>query len=64
MSGRGTFASSMAVTRVPKLTDASILKVFDNGPSYMPSYKDQLTNDEKCHLVEWLRSRFGGGVAP
>ena len=51
-------------TRVPALSDEAILKAIDDGPSYMPSFKDKLSDDEKRSLVAWLRSRFGGGSAP
>jgi mono/diheme cytochrome c family protein len=56
----GANAPSLA-TRVPTLTDDAILKAINDGPSYMPSFKDKLTDDEKRSLVAWLRSRFGGG---
>jgi mono/diheme cytochrome c family protein len=51
-------------TRIPTLSDEAILKAINDGPSYMPSFKDKLTEDEKQSLVTWLRSRFGGGSPP
>jgi mono/diheme cytochrome c family protein len=44
--------------RVPKLTDDGILKAIDEGPSYMPSFKDKLTEQEKRDIIAWLRERF------
>jgi mono/diheme cytochrome c family protein len=61
--GSGANGPSLAAL-VPVLTDDAILKAINDGPSYMPSFKDKLTDDEKRSLVAWLRSRFGGGNAP
>jgi len=44
--------------RVPKLSDEAILKAINEGPSYMPSFKDDLTETEKQQIVAWLRERF------
>ena len=44
--------------RVPKLTDDEILKAINEGPSYMPSFKDTLTDPEKREIIAWLRERF------
>lgn len=44
--------------RVPNLTDEGILAAINNGPSYMPSYKDDLTETEKREIITWLRQRF------
>jgi mono/diheme cytochrome c family protein len=44
--------------RVPRLTDDAILKAIDDGPSYMPSFKDKLTEGEKREVIAWLRERF------
>ena len=43
---------------VPKLTDEGLLAILNEGPSYMPSYRDDLTDAEKRELVSWLRQRF------
>jgi mono/diheme cytochrome c family protein len=45
--------------RVPKLSDEGLLSAINEGPSYMPSYRDDLTDAEKRELVSWLRQRFG-----
>lgn len=44
---------------VPKLSDSEILAAINDGPSYMPSYKDELTEAEKREILAWLRQRFG-----
>ncbi|MEI9949338.1 MAG: cytochrome c [Pseudomonadota bacterium] len=46
--------------RVPKLSDAAILQAINDGPSYMPSFKNKLTDAEKHEIIAWLRQRFGG----
>jgi mono/diheme cytochrome c family protein len=55
--GRGANGPNLA-ERVPKLSDAAILKAIDEGPSYMPSFKDKLTAAEKRDIIAWLRERF------
>jgi mono/diheme cytochrome c family protein len=55
--GRGANGPNLA-ERVPKLTDEAILKAIDEGPSYMPSFKDKLTEGEKRDIIAWLRQRF------
>jgi mono/diheme cytochrome c family protein len=47
--------------RVPKLSDDAILKAIDDGPGYMPSFKDKLTAAEKQEIIAWLRERFKSG---
>ncbi len=56
--GKGANGPNLA-ERVPKLSDAAILKAIDDGPSYMPSFKDKLSSVEKQELIDWLRQRFG-----
>jgi mono/diheme cytochrome c family protein len=55
--GRGANGPNLA-ERVPKLSDEAILKAIDEGPSYMPSFKDKLTASEKRDIIAWLRERF------
>jgi hypothetical protein len=58
-NGDGTGANGPNLAeRVPKLSDEAILKAIDEGPSYMPSFKDKLTAGEKRDIVAWLRERF------
>jgi Cytochrome C oxidase, cbb3-type, subunit III len=58
-NGDGTGANGPNLAeRVPKLTDDAILHAIDTGPSYMPSFKDRLTDGEKREIVAWLRERF------
>lgn len=57
--GNGANGPNLA-ERVPKLSDAGILRAIDDGPSYMPSFKDKLTQPEKQEIIAWLRHRFGG----
>jgi mono/diheme cytochrome c family protein len=58
--GRGANGPNLAEL-VPKLSDEAILKAIDEGPSYMPSFKDKLTASEKRDIIAWLRERFKGG---
>ena len=44
--------------RVPKLSDDGILKAINEGPSYMPSFRNDLTEQEKRDIIAWLRERF------
>jgi mono/diheme cytochrome c family protein len=55
--GRGANGPNLA-ERVPKMTDDDILKAINEGPSYMPSFKDKLTDAEKHEIIAWLRERF------
>jgi mono/diheme cytochrome c family protein len=58
-NGDGTGANGPNLAeRVPKLSDEAILKAIDEGPSYMPSFKDKLTASEKRDIIAWLRERF------
>jgi mono/diheme cytochrome c family protein len=58
-NGDGTGANGPNLgERVPKLSDEAILKAIDEGPSYMPSFKDKLTATEKRDIITWLRERF------
>ena len=58
-NGDGTGANGPNLAeRVPKLSDEAILKAIDEGPSYMPSFKDELTASEKRDIIAWLRERF------
>ena len=58
-NGDGTGANGPNLAeRVPKLSDDAILKAIDEGPSYMPSFKDTLTAEEKREILAWLRQRF------
>ncbi len=58
-NGDGTGANGPNLAeRVPKLSDEAILKAIDEGPSYMPSFKDKLTAGEKRDIIAWLRERF------
>jgi mono/diheme cytochrome c family protein len=58
-NGDGTGANGPNLAeRVPKLSDEAILKAIDEGPSYMPSFKDKLTANEKRGIIAWLRERF------
>jgi mono/diheme cytochrome c family protein len=58
-NGDGTGANGPNLAeRVPKLSDEAILKAIDEGPSYMPSFKDKLTPSEKRDIISWLRERF------
>lgn len=57
--GKGANGPNLA-ERIPKLSDEAILKAINDGPSYMPSFKDKLTEDEKKSLVQWMRASFGG----
>jgi mono/diheme cytochrome c family protein len=58
-NGDGTGANGPNLAeRVPKLSDEAILKAIDEGPSYMPSFKDKLTATEKRDIIAWLRERF------
>jgi mono/diheme cytochrome c family protein len=58
-NGDGTGANGPNLAeRVPKLSDDAILKAIDEGPSYMPSFKDKLTAEEKREIIAWLRQRF------
>jgi mono/diheme cytochrome c family protein len=57
--GRGANGPNLA-ERVPKLSDDAILKAINEGPSYMPSFKDKLTDGEKRDIIAWLRERFKG----
>jgi mono/diheme cytochrome c family protein len=58
-NGDGTGANGPNLAeRVPKLSDEAILKAIDDGPSYMPSFKDKLTDNEKREIIAWLRQRF------
>ena len=55
--GRGANGPNLA-ERVPKLSDAAILKAINEGPSYMPSFQDKLSDTEKREIIAWLRERF------
>ncbi len=55
--GKGANGPNLA-ERVPKLSDDAILKAINEGPSYMPSFKDKLTDAEKRDIIAWLRERF------
>ncbi|MEI9937744.1 MAG: cytochrome c [Pseudomonadota bacterium] len=57
--GKGANGPNLA-ERVPKLSDAAILHAIDSGPSYMPSFKNKLSDAEKHEIIAWLRRRFGG----
>lgn len=57
--GTGSGRGPNLAERVPKLTDEAISRAIDEGPGFMPSFKDELTAKEKADLVAWLRSRFG-----
>jgi mono/diheme cytochrome c family protein len=57
--GKGANGPNLA-ERVPKLSDAAILHAINEGPSYMPSFKDKLNDAEKHEIIAWLRQRFGG----
>jgi cytochrome c551 len=54
---RGANGPNLA-ERVPKMSDDEILKAINEGPSYMPSFKDKLTDVEKHEIIAWLRERF------
>ncbi len=56
--GKGANGPNLA-ERVPKLSDAAILRAINDGPSYMPSFKDKLSDVEKHEIIAWLRQRFG-----
>ena len=58
---RGANGPNLGV-RVPKLSDDAILKAINEGPSYMPSFKDKLTDTEKREIIAWLRERFKATV--
>jgi mono/diheme cytochrome c family protein len=53
-SGRGPNLGD----RVPKLSDDQVMKAIDEGPGWMPAFKDKLNETEKKQLVAWLRARF------
>jgi mono/diheme cytochrome c family protein len=57
--GKGANGPDLA-KRVPKLSDAAIKRAINDGPSYMPSFKDKLTDAEEQEITVWLRQRFGG----
>ena len=56
--GRGANGPNLG-ERVPKLSDSEILSAINEGPSYMPSYNEDLSEAEKRDLIAWLRQRFG-----
>lgn len=53
----GTWGPSFKNT--PRLSDAAVLRVIDEGPGIMPPYKDALSLAEKQEIVSWLRETFG-----
>jgi mono/diheme cytochrome c family protein len=46
--------------RVPNLSDEEIMKAVNEGPGMMPSFRDELTEEQKENVVAWLREKFGG----
>ena len=56
--GKGANGPNLA-ERVPKLSDAAIRRAINDGPSYMPSFRDKLTDAEEQEIIAWLRQRFG-----
>src|SRR5688500_14648370 len=48
--GTGSGRGPNLAERVPKLTDEAILHAIDDGPGFMPSFKDELTAKEKADL--------------
>ncbi|MEW5737599.1 MAG: cytochrome c [Myxococcota bacterium] len=53
-SGRGPGLA----TRVPKKSDERLGKVIREGEGFMPSYKDDLTDEEVAQVIGWLRASF------
>ena len=55
---------------VPVLNDGAIFTRISEGfpikgePKTMPAYKDQLTETERWHLVNFLRDTLGEGPEP
>lgn len=47
--------------RVPKMTEDQIVEAIDEGPGFMPSYREKLTPAQSREIAAWLRSRFARG---
>jgi mono/diheme cytochrome c family protein len=58
--GSGTWRGPNLAKRVPKLSEADIVKAIDEGPGLMPSFKDKLSDAEAKELAAWLRGKFPG----
>jgi mono/diheme cytochrome c family protein len=56
--GTGTWRGANLVERVPKLSDAALVKVIEEGPGMMPAFKGKLDQQQLSQLTAWLRGRF------
>jgi Cytochrome c, mono- and diheme variants len=61
--GRGSGRGPDLAPKVAKLDDAVILTVIEKGKSFMPSFGDKTTPEERQEIVAWLRQTFGGPQA-
>jgi mono/diheme cytochrome c family protein len=61
--GRGSGRGPDLAPKVVKLDDAAILIVIEKGKSFMPSFGEKTTPEERQEIVTWLRQAFGGPQA-
>jgi mono/diheme cytochrome c family protein len=56
--GTGTLRGPNLAQRIPKLTDQEIVDAIQEGPGFMPSFKEKIDDAEMKELTAWLRGRF------
>jgi mono/diheme cytochrome c family protein len=60
--GKGSMRGPSLVTGAAGKTDAEIVDFIKNGKSFMPAFKDKLTDDEVTKLLAWVRATFPGAA--
>jgi mono/diheme cytochrome c family protein len=57
--GRGSGRGPDLSTKVPKLQLPGIVGVIESGATFMPSFKEETTLEERQQIAGWLAATFG-----